>query len=90
MPEMRQVLAYVDSGNVDAGLVYRSDAAALKGAVIVAVAPRGSHPPIVYPAAVVKGAKNAKAAEKFLAYLKTPEASAVFARFRFVPLAGKR
>jgi len=88
--DVRQVLAYVDSGNVDAGLVYRSDAVALKGAVIAAVAPRGSHSPIVYPAAIVKGARNMKAAEKFLAFLKTPEASAVFARFRFVPLAGKR
>jgi len=87
--DVRQVLAYVDSGNVDAGLVYRSDAVALKGSVIAAVAPRGSHSPIVYPAAIVKGAKNMKAAEKFLAFLKTPDASAVFARFRFVPLAGK-
>jgi molybdate transport system substrate-binding protein len=88
--DVRQVLAYVDSGNVDAGLVYKSDTVLLKESVIAAVAPRGSHSPIVYPAAIVKGSKNIKEAEKFLAFLKSPEASAVFARFGFVPLVGKR
>ena len=38
--DTRQVLTYVDSGNVDAGLVYRSDAVALQGAVVAAVAPK--------------------------------------------------
>ncbi len=87
---VRQVLAYVDSGNVDAGLVYKSDAVVLKSAVITAVAPKGSHAPIIYPMAVVRSAKNPLPAEKFMEFLKTPESAKVFARYGFIPLAGKR
>lgn len=87
---VRQVLAYVDSGNVDAGLVYRSDTIALKSGVIAGVAPKGSHAPIVYPMAVVKSAKNPAQAEKFMEFLKTPEAAKVFAGYGFIPLAGKK
>ena len=88
--DVRQVLAYVESGNVDAGLVYRSDAVALKGASIAAVAPKGSHSPIVYPVAIVKGSNNLEAAKRFLAFLRTREAALIFARYRFVPLSPAR
>jgi molybdate transport system substrate-binding protein len=88
--DVRQVLAYVDSGNVDAGLVYRSDTIALKSAGVAAVAPKGSHGPIVYPMAVVKAAKHPEAAGKFVAFLKTAEAAKVFAKYQFIPLTGKR
>lgn len=88
--DVRQVLAYVDSGNVDAGLVYRSDTVALKSAAATAVSPKGSHGPIVYPMAVVKAAKHPEAARKFVEFLKTPEAAKVFAQYRFLPLMGKR
>ena len=86
--DVRQVLTYVDSGNVDAGLVYRSDAVALRGAVIVGVAPKGSHSPIVYPMAAIVQGKNLEATKRFMAFLKTPEASRIFARFRLIPLQG--
>jgi molybdate transport system substrate-binding protein len=88
--DVRQVLAYVDSGNVDAGLVYRSDTVALKSAVVAAVAPKGSHAPIVYPMAVVKAARHPEAAGKFMEFLKTPEAASVFEKYQFIPLTGKR
>ncbi len=88
--DVRQVLAYVESGNVDAGLVYRSDTLALKNAFIAAAAPKGSHSSIVYPAAVIKGSRNIESAKKFLAFLATPEAAGVFSRYRFIPLAAKR
>jgi molybdate transport system substrate-binding protein len=84
--DVRQVLAYVDSGNVDAGLVYRSDTVALRSAHVATVAPKGSHSPIVYPMAVVKGSKNLKATKKFMDFLKTQEAAKVFANYRFIPL----
>ncbi len=87
--DVRQVLAYVDSGNVDAGLVYKSDTVVLKSGVVVAAAPEGLHAPIVYPMAIIKGAKNPAAAEKFMVYLKSPEASKVFNRYMFIPLKGK-
>lgn len=84
--DVRQVLAYVDSGNVDAGLVYRSDTLALKSAHVAAVAQKGWHSPIVYPMAVVSASKSLEATKKFMDFLKTPEAAKVFANYKFIPL----
>lgn len=82
--DVRTVLTYVDTGNVDAGLVYKTDAAASKKVKILAIAPDGSHAPIIYPAAVLAGTKNQKAAEEFLAYLANPEGKTVFEKYGFV------
>ena len=82
--DVRTVLTYVDTGNVDAGLVYKTDAASSKKVKILATAPDGSHAPIIYPAAVLTGAKNQKAAEEFLAYLAGPEGKTVFEKYGFV------
>lgn len=88
--DVRQVLTYVESGNMDAGLVYVTDALVMKNGVVAATAPKGSHSPIVYPAAVVKDSRQKAAAGKLLAFLKTPAASKVFAKYKFIPLTGKR
>ena len=81
--DVRTVLTYVDTGNVDAGLVYKTDAAGKK-VKILATAPDGSHAPIIYPAAVLTGTKNQKAAEEFLSYLAGPEGKSVFEKHGFV------
>lgn len=88
--DVRQVLAYVESGNVDAGLVYRTDTVALKSGSVISVAPAGSHTAIVYPIAIMKDAKNRAAAEKFMAYLKSASGGKVFAQFKFIPLGHSR
>jgi molybdate transport system substrate-binding protein len=88
--DVRQVLAYVDSGNVDAGLVYRTDAIQAKNAVLVATAPKGSHSPIVYPMSAIKSGKNQEATNKFMAFLQTKEAERVFAKYKFIHLAVKK
>ena len=82
--DVRTVLTYVDTGNVDAGLVYKTDAAASKKVKILATAPDGSHAPIIYPVAVLTGTKNQKAAEEFLSYLGGPEGKSVFEKHGFV------
>ncbi len=82
--DVRTVLAYVDTGNVDAGLVYKTDAAASSKVKILAIAPDGSHAPIIYPAAVLTGTKNQKAAEEFLAYMAGSEGKTVFEKYGFV------
>ncbi len=87
---VRQVLTYVDSGNVDAGMVYRTDAPLAKSAVLVASAPRGSYSPVVYPMAAIRASRNRAATERFMAFLRSAQASRIFARYGFVPLyAGK-
>jgi molybdate transport system substrate-binding protein len=82
--DVRTVLTYVSTGNVEAGIVYKTDAVSPGAKVkIAAVAPEGSHQPIIYPVAILSGAKQGKAAEDFLAYLAGPEAKAVFEKYGF-------
>lgn len=81
--DVRQVLAYVETGNADAGLVYSTDALVSGRVKVVATAPESAHDPIVYPAAVLTGSKNAEAARDFLVALTAPDARAVFVRRGF-------
>jgi molybdate transport system substrate-binding protein len=76
---VRQVLQYVQAGEVDAGLVYLSDAQQAGGQVkVVARAEAGWHQPIEYWAVVVAGSPHATAAKKLLAYLQTEPARRIF------------
>ncbi|OPY63542.1 MAG: Molybdate-binding periplasmic protein precursor [Pelotomaculum sp. PtaU1.Bin065] len=81
--DVRQVLTYVETGDVEAGLVYRTDAAISKDVKIVAAAPAGSNKPIVYPMAVIKSTKNQKEAEAFAAFLQSDDAVKVFEKYGF-------
>jgi molybdate transport system substrate-binding protein len=80
---VKEVLAQVASGAVDCGVVYSTDAATSDAVEIVASAPDGSHAPITYPAAILKGARDASAAGGFVEFLKGKEATAVFERIGF-------
>ncbi len=84
-PSVRAALALAEKGEVDAAIVYASDAAASKLVRLAFLFARESHPPIVYPAAVVKGAKSAEAARRFLAFLRSEKAQAIFERAGFPP-----
>ncbi|HEY3855920.1 MAG TPA: molybdate ABC transporter substrate-binding protein [Verrucomicrobiae bacterium] len=80
---VRAALAAVASGNVDAGIVYKTDAAISKQVTVAYEIPSSEGPEIVYPVAEVKG--NGKpSAKAFLDYLKSLAASAVFAKFGFI------
>ncbi len=81
--DVRQVLTYVETGNADAGLVYATDARISNQVRVSAIAPEGSHSPIVYPMAEIKGTRNRAAVEGFLAFLKSPEARAILERYGF-------
>lgn len=81
--DVRTVLAYVETGNVEAGVVYKTDAVSSTKVKIAASAPEGSHQPIVYPAALLAGSKQEQAAQDFLAFLTTPESQAVFEKNGF-------
>ena len=83
--DVRAVLTYVETGNADAGMVYQTDAQGSQKVRIVAVAPADSHDPIIYPAAILKGAKNSSAAAPFLAFLSGSEARELFAKYGFLP-----
>jgi len=80
---VRQVLAYVESGNVDAGIVYRTDAAVSPKVRVAAAAPAGSHRPITYPLAVVKSTAHRADATAYAAFLLGPRGREVLARHGF-------
>ncbi|TXH04638.1 MAG: molybdate ABC transporter substrate-binding protein [Nevskiaceae bacterium] len=81
--DVRTALAFVERGECAAGIVYASDAAISDKVEVLGVFPSSSHKVIVYPAALLRGARPE--ARAFLDYLKTPEAAAVFARYGFTP-----
>lgn len=80
---VKEVLSQTAAGAVDCGIVYSTDAATSPKVEIVADAPKDSHKPITYPAAVMKSTKNLEAAKAFAEYLKGDAASDVFKKIGF-------
>lgn len=83
---VRACLAAVESGNVDAGIVYKTDALISKKVKIACEISVADGPKISYPLAVVKDSKNAGAARRFAAYLSSAEARAIFNKYGFSPV----
>lgn len=81
--DVKQVLSYVETGNVDAGIVYLTDAIGSEQAQIVAIAPEKSHSPVVYPIAVLRDSKNVAAAQEFEQFLFSQQAKTVFQKHGF-------
>jgi molybdate transport system substrate-binding protein len=81
--DVRQVLAYVATGNVEAGIVYGTDARRTANVKVAAVAPETSHAPVVYPAAIIASTRDAAAARDFLAFLEGPYAREIFTSYGF-------
>lgn len=84
--DVRQVLEYVDTGNADCGLVYKSDAEMLETGVIVENAPDDSHAPIVYPAALIKEAPQSEAAAAFYEFIQNDYSKGIFEKYGFTVL----
>jgi molybdate transport system substrate-binding protein len=80
---VRNVLAAVESGNADAGVVYTTDAKISDKVKQVATAPENMHSPIVYPIAILKGSKNPEAAKTYEQFLSSSEAKSTFEKFGF-------
>ena len=81
---VRQVLDYVARDEVDAGVVYSTDASTrLKEIKIIAAAPEGSHQPVVYPIAVVKGTKSEADAKAFISLVLSPEGKKILQKYGF-------
>jgi molybdate transport system substrate-binding protein len=80
---VKEVLAQVEAGAVDCGVVYSTDAATSNGVEIAAEAPSGSHAPITYPAAILSRVKDEAAAKAFIEFLKSDASATVFKRIGF-------
>jgi molybdate transport system substrate-binding protein len=80
--DVRAALALVERGEAPLGIVYATDAAITGNVKIVGVFPEESHPPIVYPMAIIAG-RQSPIAEAFLDFLETEKARAVFEKYGF-------
>ena len=79
---VRAALAAVESGNVEAGMVYKTDAAISKKVKVAYEVP--DNPDISYSVAVVKDSNEPAAASKFLRYLCSEAAGKIFERYGFI------
>src|SRR6185369_980779 len=81
---VRAALNFVAREEAPLGIVYETDARAEPKVKVIATFGEGLHPPVIYPAAVVKGAKPS--ATTYLTYLSSRQAGALFQRYGFTPL----
>lgn len=82
--DVRAVLNYVETGNVDAGTVYRTDAETSDNVEIVDAAEPETHDPIIYPVGLLNETESPEAAEAFYNYIQSEDALAVFEDYGFV------
>ena len=80
---VRATLAFVARGETPLGIVYATDARIEPKVKVIGVFPEGSYPPVVYPAAATADGKDKDAAARYLAFLKSAAAKAIFEKFGF-------
>ena len=74
---VKEVTTQVSEASTDCGIIYATDAYSA-GLTVVDSATAEMCGQVIYPAAVLKAAPNAEAANEFLAYLQTDKAMTVF------------
>ncbi len=80
---VKEVTTQVSLESVDCGIIYATDAFSAGLEVVDTATSEMTGGKVIYPAAILKDAKNAEAARLFLDYLKSDEAMAVFASVGF-------
>ncbi|SOB99763.1 molybdate transport system substrate-binding protein [Ureibacillus xyleni] len=81
--DVRQVLSYVETKNVEVGIVYATDARNSEKVNIIATASKSLHTPIIYPVGILKDSKEHVAAKDFLTFLQSEEALKQFEKYGF-------
>lgn len=87
--DVRQVLQYVETGNADAGFVYKTDALTSRKIRIAFAVDPATYAQAVYPIGVVKETKHPEAAAKLYDYLRSGAALAIFEKYGFTAFAGE-
>jgi molybdate transport system substrate-binding protein len=85
---LAELASNVEQGAVDTALLYKTQAT--DAMTVVSAIPDHAHTPIIYPAGVVNTTKHLQEAERFIQYLQTKEAAAVFERYGFEALHSKQ
>ena len=83
---VRAALAAVESGNIEAGIVFKTDAAISKKVKVAYEVPLKDSPKISYPMAVTSNSKSVESAKKFEEYLNSDDAAKIFEKYGFIVL----
>lgn len=83
---VRAALAAVESGNIEVGIVFKTDAAISKKVQVAYEIPAATGPKISYPLAITKNAKQVESAKKFVDYLNSDAAANIFEKYGFIVL----
>lgn len=83
---VRAALAAVESGNIEVGMVFKTDAAISKKVQVACEIPAAIGPKISYPLAITKNAKQVESAKKFVDYLNSDAAANIFEKYGFIVL----
>jgi molybdate transport system substrate-binding protein len=81
--DVRQVLSYVETENVDAGIVYRTDALLSDKVTLIATADSSFHDPIILPVGIIQGTKHKEEAINFYEFLHSKKAIAIYKKYGF-------
>src|SRR5699024_437187 len=81
--DVRQVLTYVESGNVDIGFVYESDALSADNVKVITYSNPEDHDEIIYPGAILNDSAMQKEGKKFLQYLTSEEGQEILEKYGF-------
>lgn len=76
-PDVKSTLAVIESGEVDAGIVYVTDVKAAGDKVVGVPIPADSNGTTKYPIAALKNSKNANLAKAFVDYVRSPDGQKV-------------
>jgi molybdate transport system substrate-binding protein len=81
--DVRQVLSYVETENVDAGIVYHTDALLSDKVKLIATVDQSLHDPIILPVGIVQGTNHKQEAITFYEYLHSEKATELFKKYGF-------
>lgn len=84
--DVRQVLSWVELLEVDAGIIYKTDALTSKKVKVCDTANQENYSKIVYPVAVVEYSKNQKTANDYIKFLQSKESMEKFVSYGFTNL----
>jgi molybdate transport system substrate-binding protein len=82
-------VALVTRGEAPVALVFSTNAVGVAGIKVAGVLPMDSHPPVVFPAALLRDSHNVDA-PRFLSFLQSPKATTVFEKFGYRPVTATR